>query len=124
MGVSVVRPERDHVGWQRKPLGHLVFGVVVAIDDECRNAGGGQPTHLACEEHAGVVVLPVAVVQIAGDDHEIDLLIDGRSHQVRERFASSGAQQLGRRVGIGRQPGERTVEMDVGGVDELHRECE
>ena len=76
MGFRFARGEDVDVWWQGQLLGDFALGVVVAIDDEDRNTGPVQASHLPYEVAAGVVVAPVAVVKIAGDDQEIDLLFD------------------------------------------------
>jgi hypothetical protein len=72
------------------------------------------------EEDAGVEVAPVAVVEVAGDDHEIDLFFEGKANQVFESVAGGGAKQLRRGVLARTQAGERAVEMDVSGANEAH----
>ena len=66
----------DIVG-QFQPLAHLAFGIVVAIQQIDRNPGLAQASHLPDEKEAGVEVLPVPVIDIAGNHDEVDSLFDG-----------------------------------------------
>ena len=119
-GLGAARGKHLHVVRQLQAARDFAFGVVVAVEQVYRDARLAQPPHLAHEEQAGVIVLPIAVVQIAGNHHEVHLLLDGARHQPLKGLARGCAQALGRRVGIGRQADQRAVEVDVGGVDEFH----
>gem|GEM_PF-3780836 len=97
------------------------LGVVVALNDEHRNAGPAEPRHLLANKQAGVKVLPVAVVEIAGDQQKIDPLVDGQIHQALERAPGRATQPFQRRAVVAAQPPQRAVDVKVGGVDKTHR---
>jgi hypothetical protein len=101
--------------------GHLAVGVVVAVEQEHRDARLTQPAHLPHEEEARVEVSPVAVVHVAGDDHEVHLLDYRQTDQVPKGIPRGRAQALGRRIRVGRQAPEGAVQVQICGVDEFHR---
>ena len=109
-----------HVVGQREAACHVAFGVVVAIQQIDGNPGLSQSSHLPDEEESGVEVLPVAVVDVAGNDHEVDGFIQGDVHQLHEGIARGSAQLLGWCIGIRGQPAKRAVQVQVSGVNELH----
>ena len=117
----VGREHRDVVG-QPQVAGHPVLGVVVAADQEDRDAGVAEPGHLLAEEEPGVVVVPVAVVEVADDQDERDLLLDRQPDEVLQRPPGRPPALLDRRPLVAVEPPLRAVEVDVGGVEELeHR---
>ena len=120
MGLRLARIEHLHVGRKREPPCHLAFGVVVAVEQVNRNPDLVQPAHFAHKEVAGVEVLPIAVVQVAGNDDEVDRRVDGLVDQPRKGVTRGRAQGLHRSVRVRGQPAHRAVEVDVGGVDEFH----
>ena len=79
-----------------------------------------QPLHLLGEEQAGAVVLPVLIVEIAGDNDERHVLRDREINQGGKRPPRAVPHDLGRNLGPARQPCERAIEMDVGRVQEFH----
>ncbi len=87
--------EHLYVVRQRQAARHLVLGVVVAVDQIDRNRCRSQTVHLAHEEHARLVIAPVAVVQIARDDDEIHRALNGRIHECGECFAGRQPQPFG-----------------------------
>src|SRR5690606_28285209 len=62
-------------------------------------------------------IAPIAVVQVAGDEHKRDALADGQLNQVIESLARGTAQLLDRRAFVAFEPEERAIEMDVGRVN-------
>ena len=66
---------------------------------------------------AGPPVLPVAVIEVAGEQHEADLPFQRQVDEVAQRLPRGGADALGRRIRV--KAAHRTVEMQVGGVQEL-----
>ena len=94
---------------------------MVAMQQKDRDAGLPQTPHLTHEKEPGVEVLPVAVIHITRDHHEVDRFREGMVDEVAEGVAGGGAQPLRGRIGIGRQASQRTVEMKVGCMDESHR---
>ena len=70
------RFERPHVLGQGELLRDFVFGIVIPMCYEDRNLGSVQASHFPREKKAGVVVLPVSIIEVARDDHEVDLVFD------------------------------------------------
>jgi hypothetical protein len=94
---------------------------VVAAQDDDRNLGLAQPAHLAHEEEPGRVVLPRAVVEVTGDQHQARLLVDGEAHHALEGAAGSATERLTRAPLVRLQPDEGAIEVDVGGVNDEQR---
>jgi hypothetical protein len=57
---------------------------VVAANEDDGNFGVGQAAHLFAKEEAGLKIFPVAVVDVAGDQHQFDLLFQCEGDQVFE----------------------------------------
>jgi hypothetical protein len=111
-GVDIVR--------QGQLAGHLALGIVIAMEQINGNASPVQPPHFPTEVMTGIGVSPVAIVEIAGDDHEIHGLLQGQIHQPTEGIPGDGAQPVRGSVRISGQPREGAVQVDIGGVDEFH----
>ena len=108
-------PHRVRIGQIAR---HHAFGVVIALDDEGRNALAVQPADRADEEQPGGDILPAAVEHIAGDDQEAGLAGDGLGDQRLDRAPPClGKARRHRRI-LQPQPGERAVDMQIGGMDE------
>jgi hypothetical protein len=119
-GFRLLVREHPHVGRQPEAFRDLAGGVVIARHDENRNVRLRQPGDLPREKEAGVVILPVAVVDIAGDHHERHLLRDGQVDDAFQRATRGRTEPLHRRTLVSLQPVQRAIEMDVGDVQELH----
>ena len=125
-GVGLGMAEDGDVFGQAQRAGNAVGGVMVAADGEDRDGRLGQPAHLGGEEQAGAEVRPVAVVNVARDQQEIDFFLDGEIDEAAEGAARGATDQLGGGRWIGLQPSQRAVEVKVGGVQEPevgHRAC-
>ena len=118
-GVGFGTIEDVYVWRCRQLFRHVVLGIVVAVQNDGDDANRIEPRHLAVEKKAGVVFLPVGVVEIAGNDDERDLFLDGPVDQRRECGARRRAQQLDRCILVSGEPGQGAVDVNVGGVDEL-----
>jgi hypothetical protein len=93
---------------------------VVAGDRDDRDAGLAQPPDLADVEQRGVEVAPRAVEDVAGDQDECDPLLERQVDEVRQRPPRCSPELLDGRAVVGGEPEHRAVEVDVGGVEELH----
>ena len=87
--------EDMHVIGQVEPPGDLAFGIVIAVEQVDRDTFLVEPPHLRDEEQPGLVVPPVAVIQIPGDDNKIGLLLDDQSNQRIKRLAGRCAHSRG-----------------------------
>lgn len=74
--------------------------------------------HSRAEVEAGVVVLPVPIVDVSGDDHKIDGLVDGQADEAIEGPAAGPSERFGRGFRSGRQSAQGAIEVEVGGVEE------
>ncbi len=118
-GLGGLVVEQMHVFRQGQAARHAVGGVVVARDQVDGDVGVSQLDHLLDEEQPGVEILPVAVVEIAGDEDEGHGLIFGQVDEILQRPAR-GAPHFGRRgpvVAI--QTAQGAIEMKIRRVDEL-----
>ena len=86
--VSALRDERHRRCLAAQAARHLAVGIVVAVQKVNRNSRVSEPAHLANEKQPSIEVLPVPVVNVTGDHHEIDLLVDGLGDQVVESVPS------------------------------------
>ena len=83
-----------------------------------------QPAELPDQVEPGVVIAPIAVVEVAGDQHEIDAFLDGQVDQPREGAPRRSPNPLDGRVLVPLQPLERAVEVDIGRVEKRDRHDE
>ena len=91
---------------------------MIAVDEIYRDALFCQSGDLFDEEQPCLIIAPVSVVEIAGDDDEGDFLIDRCVDQIGE--GGSGGRpdwRGGGRALLARQPLERTVEVNIAGMD-------
>jgi hypothetical protein len=65
-----------------------------------------------------LAVLPIAIIEIARDQEEIDFLLNGQGHQILKCPAGGSTEQLRGRTLMRLQSPERAVEVGVCGVDE------
>ena len=86
-----------------------------------RKQGRAEPPHLLGEEQPRREILPVAVVKVARDHDEGNVLLDREIDHGHEGTPGAVTDHLVRQVDPGAQAGERAVEMDIGGVEELHQ---
>ena len=117
-GMRPFMVEDRHLRQAQRP-GHFVGGVVVAANCEDRDVGDMQPPHLRGEEHPGAKIRPVAVVNISRDDDERHLFVQRQIHHPPQRPPGRAANDLHRRIGIGLQPAQRAIQMQVGGVQKF-----
>ena len=70
--------------------GQLALRIVITLDDVDRNAGVAESDCLLDKEQARSGIRPIAIPEIAGDQHEGDALIDGELDKILEGFACGG----------------------------------
>ncbi len=91
----------------------LARRIVVSRYDIGTNPGLLQTHHLPREKQSGVVVFPIAVIEITGQKNERDALLDRQIHQVFQRAAARAANLIDRRTLVALQAAERAVEVEV-----------
>ena len=64
--------------------------------------------------------LPIAIVDVAGEEDEVDALGDRHVDQSFQRSASRGAQPRDGRALVAVETAQRAVDVEIGGVDESH----
>ncbi len=93
---------------------------MVALQHEDRNPRSIQLAQLRGCPQAGSHVLPLAVEQVPRNDHEVDRPIDRQANEILEG-QSCGAPQLFQRCTVIRlESAQRTVDVQICSVDELH----
>ena len=117
---TFVGQEADILG-QSQGSRHLVGGVMIAGDDEDRDLQVAQPAELAHQIKPGVVIAPIAVVEVARDQDKIDGFLDGKVDQSREGASRRSANPLDGRILIPLEPLERAIEVNIRRVDERDR---
>lgn len=108
--------EDVHVVGEREAAGDPALRVVVAEEQVDGNARRAETAHLAGEKQAGLVVAPVAVVQIAGDDEERGLFFGGVSDESLESVARGGANTFGSASFLPGKPLQGAVQVNVRGM--------
>jgi hypothetical protein len=98
--------------------GDPTLSVVVAKGDHGPDAGPRQACELRNGELTGRLVLPGAIIEIAGDHHEGSTFLDREIHDVGKGLPGRAAHQARERLVTPREAVQRTVEMNVRGVDE------
>jgi hypothetical protein len=94
---------------------------MIAIEQEDRDSGLCETTHLPDEKKAGLIVPPIAVIEVTSDDDEGDLLFDRLADEVIERDARCGPDSFSGRALLPGKSLERTIKMNVAGVNEAKR---
>ncbi len=92
---------------------------MVAVDHEGVNLRFAQPVHLVREEQAGVVVLPITVVKVAGEHDKVHLLIQRQVHQILEGPARRSPEMLDGGAFVLLEPFQRTIDVQIRSMDEL-----
>ena len=110
----LARGEQRDVTRQTQTLCYLAGGIMVAGNDEYRNRICMQTLHLPDKIEAGIVVPPVTVIEISGQQHESHLFVDRQLHQVIKSPARSAANLLHRSTLVTFEPAQGAVEMNVG----------
>ena len=119
-GFRLARAERKDILGPLEFLRHLAFGVMVAEEQVNRNAGFFKVPHLPAEINTRIVIFPGAVIQVPGDHHEIDLLLDSLRDEISKCFARRVAKHFHWRIAVGAQARQRTIQMNVRSMDEFH----
>ncbi len=92
--------------------------IVIAADQERADPRLVQAFDLLGQEPGGLHRGLLAVVEVAGQQQRIDLLVDAEVDDPHESLPRGIADQCGELGVTERERTQRTIEMDVGGVDE------
>ncbi len=113
---SLGRPCRKHlyIVRQAKLLSDLTRRVMVAFNDKNLDACFPEAIHTFHEIEACVVILPITVVEIAGEKHEIDFFINCKLNKIIEGPACSTADFIHWCSFITLQTAQSTVEVNIG----------
>ena len=111
-----------HVRWRTKLLDQLAGGIMIAVDEIDVDPGLLQPRHLPVKEQRRLKALQANVVEVAGDDDEVNLMGQRGVQQLLEGAPCRVANLVDRRPRIMHQSLKRSVKVDVGSVNELHLE--
>ena len=107
-----------HIVGQGDRAGDDVFRIVIAVDDEDRDLLPVQAREFAGEEEADGGVLPLAVIDIARDQHEGDALVDGPGDETRESVAARLGEAPGDGLVLEGKAQQRAAQMQVGAMQE------
>ena len=119
LGVRRGLAELDDAGQLQLP-GDLAGGVVVARDEVDLDPGREQRRHLRPEEQPRVVVGPVAVEDVAGQQDRVDPLLLRQRDHVRQCAPGGRPDRFDRCTRVGGQAAQRTVHVKVRGVQQAH----
>ena len=86
---------------------------MVAGDHDNRDLMFPQPDELTDQVQARVVIAPIAVIQVAGNEHEIDASLDGKVDQPRESPSCRSSYLVDGCVLVSLQALEWAIEMNV-----------
>ncbi|HEX3150399.1 MAG TPA: hypothetical protein VHR66_20140 [Gemmataceae bacterium] len=117
-GVRLFRWKGTNIVWQSQLRRDSALCIVIAGEHNHGNSGPSEFLHLIDEEESGVVVLPIPVVVVTGQNHEFDAPINCQANQIRECLAGCAANCIDGRSFIGVQSEKWAVEMNIGGVEE------
>ena len=117
---TLVGQKADILG-QAQRSSHLVGCVMIAGDDKHRNLQLAQPAELFDQVEPGVVIAPIAVVEVTCDQNEIDSFLDGEVDQPREGASRRPPNPLDGRVLITLKAFERAIEMDISSMNKSDR---
>src|SRR5207253_1512592 len=109
-GLRLVGFENADVRRWTKLLDQLARRIVIPIKKIDIDARVLEPHHLLVEKQGGFEALEANVIQVSGDDHEVDTLGDGRVQNLLKGSASSVANLMNRSPGIVNQSLERSIE--------------
>ena len=117
---GVISRELMDIVRQAQVAGDAAGGVVIAGDQEYRDTGTLQAVHALYKVQPGVVILPIAVIEVAGEQHEVHGFVDGQVDEIIKRAPGRAADLGDRRAFVALQAQQGAVEVDVGGVEEFH----
>ena len=86
---------------------------MIALNDEHTDACTAQAHHLLAEEQASMEVLPVAVVEVAGEENEVNALRERLIDQTFERTTGSSPQPCDRGAVVSVKAAQGTVDMQI-----------
>jgi hypothetical protein len=117
--LEAMRPVRIEQGGTLGPgqlPGEHALCVMVAADGIDRNPRPREPPELPHQEVPGGIILPIAIEQIPGEQHERHLFPQREVHEVDHGLPRGAADALG--GGTGFEAAQGRVEVEVGGVEE------
>src|SRR5436309_2101750 len=109
-----------NVAGRTELLDQLAGGIMVAVNEIDINAGVFEMDHLLIEEERRFKALKAGIVEVPGDDQEVNFFLDGGGQDFFEGAAGGVANLLDRSAGIVGQTLKGCIEMNVCAVDELH----
>jgi len=79
----------------------LTCGIVIAGNNKDPDSCFFQPAHTAGKEKTGILILPVAVIEVACNQDKINLFLDGKVNQVIKGPPRCAANFINRSVLMG-----------------------
>ena len=112
----------DRFGQGQLP-GDAGLGVVIAANEEGRDARLVEPPQLIGEKARRLHRRLLAVVEVAGDQERVDLFRKAEIDHGDKGFSRRPADQIGEFGIAQRQRRQRRIEVDVGGMNESEGHC-
>jgi hypothetical protein len=107
-----------HIVGQGQTASDLALRIVVPIQQKSGNLGPGKPTHLSNEIEPRLIVAPIPVVEVPSNDNERGFLVDHLADQIVKGLPRCHPNPLRSAPFIISKAFERTVEMNVAGMNE------
>ena len=98
--------------------GDLAFRIVIAVQDEDGNIRLIELPHLLGKEQSSLVITPGAIIEVAGDHEKIHLVPDRPFDQRLKCGARRCTNTFSHPPFNAGQSGQRTIEMNIGGMEE------
>jgi hypothetical protein len=92
---------------------------MIAFHDVDGDTCLGKSCGFADKEESGAGIRPVAIPEVAGDEHEGDPLLNSELDEISKGVASGRLNPLYWCALELHESAKRTIKMDIGGVDEL-----
>ncbi len=97
----------------------LALRIVIAAKQNDRDARLVKSSKLIHKEEAGVVILPFPIINVSGQDHEIDVFGDRKTHKIAKRVSGGSADRFDRSSFVLVETAEWAVKVKIGGVNKL-----
>ena len=118
-GLWLAVVEHADILGQRKCPSHFVGRIMVSRNCDYGNSCLAESDHLRHEKEARPMVLPVTIVEVAGNQDEGHRLVDGNLDKIFQGPAAGLADFVDGCAFVAFQASQRAVEVDIGGVKKL-----
>ena len=91
---------------------------MISIEQVDGNTGIMEAAHLTDKKQAGLVVAPIAIIEITRDNEEGNLILDGKFNKLIKSLTRGRADVRRRSSLMPGKPSQRTVQMNIRSVKE------